>query len=375
MKTRWFVAIVLLVVSCSQGTPAASVQSTPSPTPAAGSSCRPATSYGLLLSQDFQLQVIDTCGNVKASAPFVQPYFAACFDRGPDPNIAPPVSATADRIYYRDGYTQIKYLTLSGETGLATAVPGGPTTVSSFSISPDDKRIAVVREDFQNATNFSVQLYIEDVQGGGNRVDLYSSSQPVDTGNTLWPMVWHGSQLVLAAVKGCGTIPGGISPVEWHVVDSATGNRLVTVANHCVGILSRWPSPAGIARADFNFGITFYNWTGATFGNGHQSENANDIQSGISPSGKYFFTGGELSETECGLPHPSTCVDSIDRSTSVGRVPAPTVACLFIDDEHLLTPQGVIDMNDRTTVAGFPAASRIKFQGPGHCGGRFPGGL
>lgn len=368
MKAWRLVAILALAVSCSQESPAANAPSAASPTPVASSSCKPATSYGLFFSQDFQLQVIDTCGQVKTRTQVGLVSFLGCTD----PNVPPQVSATSDRIYFRAGDAEINYLTLSGETGHATAVAGGHGTVSSFSVSPDDKRIAIVREDFSNATTFGISVYVEDLQSsGGNRVYLYSAYEPVDGGNTLWPMGWHNGQLVLASVKACGTAPGGISPVEWHVVDPATGNRLVTIPNHCIGIMSRWPSPAGVACADFNFGISFYDWTGAAFGNGHQSENANDIQSGLSPSGKYFFTAGELSEQECGLTHPSTCVDSVDQGSGLRRVPARSAACLFIDDLHLLTPQGIIDVNSRTALgAGF-----IPFPAPGRCGGRFPGGL
>src|SRR6266849_8444776 len=63
-----------------------------------------------------------------------------------------PVSATSDNVFYRDGDTKIRYLTPAGETGDATTVPGSATTISFFSVSPDDQRIAVLVEDFSQST-------------------------------------------------------------------------------------------------------------------------------------------------------------------------------------------------------------------------------
>src|SRR4029077_1275286 len=79
--------------------------------------------------------------------------------------LQPPVSATDDKVFYRDGNTVIRYLTPDGQTGIATTVPGGPSKVSFFSVSPDDQRIAVVVEDLSPATTINLTLYVEDLMG------------------------------------------------------------------------------------------------------------------------------------------------------------------------------------------------------------------
>jgi hypothetical protein len=129
-----------------------------------------------------------------------------------------------------------------------------------------------------------------------------------------------------------------------------------------------------VACADFQFGLTFYNWSGAVTGNASQSENGNDIQTGLSPTGRLFFSGGETSQAECGLNPPSTCVDSVNGVDQPRRVPAQSLACMFIDDAHLLTPQGVIDLLSRTQGASLVAAAPLlNVPASGQCAGRFPG--
>jgi hypothetical protein len=48
--------------------------------------------------------------------------------------LAPPVSASNSKVYFRDGDTKIRFLTSDGNVGDATTVPGGATTVSFFSV-------------------------------------------------------------------------------------------------------------------------------------------------------------------------------------------------------------------------------------------------
>src|SRR5260370_1915735 len=113
-------------------------------------------------------------------------------------------------------------------------------------------------------------------------------------------MGWHNGQLLLALIAACTDAPGGISPVEWHVVDPATGNRKATITGICQGtkpgILNRWPSPAGVACADFQFRLTFYNWSGAVTGNASQREHPNAIQTRLSPTERLFFSAAEASQ-------------------------------------------------------------------------------
>ncbi len=293
--------------------------------------------------------------------------------------LQPPVSASADRVYFRDGDTNIRYIMPSGLKGDATTVPGGATTVSFFSVSPDDSRIAVVVEDFAAAGSIALRLYVEDLNGGGHHADIYSTTIFADAGGqTLWPMGWHQGQLVLALITACSNEPADVAPTEWHVADASTGKRLATIKGSC-GVLSDWPSPSGVACLDHAlWGTTVFNWAGkltaTTVANSYNSGVALR-QTGLSPSGQRIFWATESFGTcdhSC-LPY-HTDINVIFRqgyqrfATQHDWPPA----CLWIDEAHLLGPNTVLAVslvNGSATIAATELANR------GQCAGRYPGGL
>jgi len=310
------------------------------------------------------LEIINTCGTVVMSTPIGASSVQDCgsgLGNGRIPaSLQVPVSASADRVYFRDGDTRIRWLTPDGTTGDTTTVPGGPTTISFFSVSPDDQRIAVLVEDFSSPSALSERLYVEDLNGGGHHVDIYSTSQiRGGDGTTLWPMGWHQGKLVLAVIPNCGWALWTIAPREWHVVDPSTGNRLAAITSTCAdgvtGTLSYWPSPAGVMCTDNN--VSLYDWTGkqtagyAGFGNpGFQSE--------LSPSGLAWFASGN------GRGADESYVQWLGGYEDLRWY----AACSWIDDTHLLAPGAVIAQapyND--IIVSLPAA--------GICAGSFPGGL
>jgi hypothetical protein len=172
-------------------------------------------------------------------------------------------------------------------------------------------------------------------------------------------------------IDACTDARGGVSPSEWHVVDSATGARKANITGQCAtgnsGILSRWPSPSGVACSTFYFVSYFFDWTGASSGGAHGSSNSNDLQSSLSPDGHWFFYGSATA-SYCGSV-PSVCIQPIN----LGDFDSPVRAgghlpCLWIDDSHLLSPDAVLAvMSGQALVASLGAS--------GECAGRFPGGL
>jgi hypothetical protein len=268
----------------------------------------------------------------------------------------PPVSGTSDKVFFRDGDTKIRYLTQEGQTGDATTVPGGATTVSFFSVSPDDQRIAVVVEDLASASTISIRMYVEDVVGQGHHADIYTTTIPNGKGgNTLWPMGWHQSQIVVALVAACAFEPVP-SPSEWQVLDAATGAKVADIAgSNCV--LSWWPSPAGVACVKPGAQTTAYGWDGkATRSYATPSDG---VQSALSPRGTgiMFATG-----IGPGSPAPATHIVGSTASASA----AGHAACLWIDEDHVLAPDAVI---------AFPSGSATPLPASGVCAGRFPGSL
>jgi hypothetical protein len=364
-------AITVVALSCG-GTSSTGHSPAPTPSPllsASPSASPAASSYGLLLSAG-TLEMITPAGTVAAHATVAAPSVHTC-GQGTGAVLQPPVSATTDKVFFRDGDTNIRWLTPDGQTGDATTVPGGLSKISFFSVSPDDQRIVVLVEDLSPATTISLSLYVEDLIGHANHSLIYTSTAPkLKNGNTLWPMGWHQGELVLAVWPPCTFEPAGLVPTAWHV-SNATAGRLVTIGgNGCIP--SDWPSPKGVMCLDLGkHQATVYDWAGTT--GGVNLTQPDDFESGLSPAGiSIFFTPG----AGAGAPPPATRI-----VTRGGPGPRASVsghaACLWIDEDHLMAPDAVI---------GFPSAKVGSTDGPvpttvtalpasGVCAGRFPGGL
>ena len=367
MRSVAALAIVMLGISCGGNT-----GHSPSPSASAGATAGPSAlpsgpavaSYGLLLTAG-TLEMITPAGVIAAHASVAAPSVHTC-GQSTGAVLQPPVSASDTKVYYRDGNTAIKSLTPEGQTGSVTTVPGSATTVSFFSVSPDDQRIAVLVEDLSPATAIKLALYVEDLTGHTNHSVIYTNTVPkFKPANTLWPMGWHQGLLVLAAFPPCTFEPAGLAPVEWHVSNAVTAVRVAKIGNPCIP--SYWPSPAGVAcitggaaQADI------YDWTGKVIA--HDVVSADSaFQSGLSPSGQSIFFSPGVS---IGSPPPETSVSS----------PGPIVsvqghsACLWIDDQNLLAPDAVIALS--RSAQGYLVSPKVTaLPTSGQCAGRFPGGL
>jgi len=285
----------------------------------------------------------------------------------------PAVSASTDEVYFRDGDNKIREVVPPGSAADVTTVPGGPTTVSFFSVSPDDLRIAVLVEDLSGATSIGLRLYVEDLRGGGHHADIYTASTPKSSaGSTLWPMGWHQGALVLAVAPACTFEPAGLAPSEWHVANASNASRMATIrANSCT--LSYWPSPAGVGCTDANGVSTLFDWTGKILSvTGPGSTGSGYSQTSLSPAGNsiLFATGAGV-----GAPPPATGI------VQLGPGPYATVpghaACTWIDEDHLLAPDAVIQFPAETpgNLQVTATVAPLAVTASGICAGRFPGGL
>ena len=375
----------LLVLSCGGGTSGGSQSPNPFASPSAQATVKASTSpsttpsagpltgtYGLIISAGM-LELVRPDASLAATvsmSPSSVQFCSSAHDGALEP---PAVSATTDEVYFRDGDTKIRMVVPPGSASDVTTVPGGPTTVSFFSVSPDDQRIAVLVEDLSGATTIALRLYVEDLHGGGHHADIYTTTTPKGkTGSTLWPMGWHQGALVLAVVPACTFEPAGLTPSEWHVANSSTAARLATIrANNCT--LSYWPSAAGVGCDDANGVTTLYDWTGKVLSvTGPGPTGSGYSMTSVSPAGQsiLFATGAGV-----GAPSPATGI------VQLGPGPYATVpghsACLWIDEDHLLAPDAVIQFpaetpgNLQVTAAVAPLAATAS----GVCAGRFPGGL
>src|SRR5260370_11300388 len=244
--------IVALSGACQPSTPAASghgpspsasappsasatASAHPTATATSAPSSGPATltgPYGILLRPG-NLLLIKPDATVAATVDLAPPSVVFCSSAQDGAMEPPPVSASNTQVYFRDGDTKIRSVNLpSGATDLTT-VPGAPTTVSFFSVSPDDQRIAVVVEDVSAATTISLRLYVEDLVGHGHHADIYTTTQPKGkTGTTLWPLGWHQGALVLAVGGGGPFQPAGLTPSEGHLSPAPTAVRNPAIRAH-----------------------------------------------------------------------------------------------------------------------------------------------
>lgn len=351
----------------------------PSPTAVASASsgsiapcAGPESSYGLILSAG-KLEMIGRTGCFGPTASVGAPMVQKC-PNGAPADLAPPVSASNTRVYYRDGDTKIRFITPEGQTGDATTVPGGPTTVSFFSVSPDDLRIAVLVEDLSAATTIGLRLYVEDLAGGGHHADIYSSTvDQGQTGMTLWPTGWHQGRLILAVVPACwGALL--FNPRAWHVVDAATADRLAAIdVSGCLSSLV--PSAGGVVCADpfpGPFAMRIYDWTGKVTFDGGGTPLDLFLPVGLSPSGQSVFYN---EETTTGSGATMTVWANNPRGGALMVTILGHAACLWIDDGAILSPDAVIAYPSGA-VAVLPRdgvyqnTEQVRI-----CVGRFPGSL
>lgn len=338
--------------SAARNSPSAAATASPSSTP----TIYPLSgNFGLLLSAG-TLFLINPDASETASVSVAAPSVQSC-GQGMAAVLQPPVSASDDQVYFRDGDTKIRMVVPPASFVDVTTVPGDANTISFFSVSPDDKRIAVLVEDLSAAAAIKLRLYVEDLQGGGHHADIYTSTITKGKGETsLWPMGWHQGQLVLAVWPAC-TFEQVPFPSSWHVVDATNATRKATIGDSAC-VPSSWPSPAGVACFEVGAGrVRTYDWTGRLGATVQAQIGAAEL----SPSGRVIFApnGGGV-----GNPAPTTTFIGVDGS---GALTSPGhMGCLWIDDGHVLA---------RDAVLAYPSGASNALAQSGLCAGRFPGSL
>jgi hypothetical protein len=352
--------LVVALAACSQsptgnGPTASTARASTSSAPVA-KACAASAAYGLLLSPG-KLELVDPKGCVQATAQ-VGPASTHNCGSGIAAVLAPPVSASNDKVYFRDGDTKIRSITPSGLTADVTTVPGGPNIVSLFSVSPDNQCIAVVVEDFSALPAIGLQLYVEDLVGGGHHVVTYTTTFDA-RGANLWPLGWHKSSLVLLVVPACSQQQVA-NPIAWHVVDADTAVRQVSVGSSTC-IPGWWPMPDMLSCYDIaNKKINLYDWTGALGGTVATDPGSPTV-------GPYGGTVAVSNGGGVGDTSPTTVIQLANN----GGVSQPVTvkgaaACLWIDQLALLAPGAVIQNGSGAIIPQTPGS---------RCAGRFPGGL
>ena len=170
----------------------------------------------------------------------------------------PFVSVSRSRIYYLEGDSIVKYVGVDSRGGIAGTVPGGKMSAAVFAVSPDDQRIAVAILDY-SMTPVRLRIYVEDLQGGGNHVEILSSTTVAE-----WPVGWHAGNLVIA-VGSAYSPTDAPNPYQatggYQLVDPVTGNRIALMGSTTCQVVGPLTS-AGTACVDA-VGLHMVDWTGA----------------------------------------------------------------------------------------------------------------
>jgi hypothetical protein len=267
----------LLLAACSgsgagsQATPSPS-RSTPAPAPSASSAA--AGPLAVLVqraggAEPYVIQLVRPDGRalpaVHAMARSLKTYHPSpspCPSGGcPDSATAnyqlPETSVSATRVYFLDGEADVKSLSPDGTVATVRHLAVDANSNVAFAVSPDDRRIAIAIIKYSTAAAgpaFGLRLYAEDLVGGGNRTQVFTSSSVVE-----WPVGWHGRNLVVAI--GDPGVFTGFNPygaVEYHLVDPATWTRQAVVTCNfgpLVAAGSACWKQASLGRED---------WTGTT---------------------------------------------------------------------------------------------------------------
>jgi hypothetical protein len=348
-------------VTSPTSSPRATATASSTPSPGASPTGSPAASpvpltgaFAVLSTQPsgdtYTVSVIAANGKVVGSALPSSPTAVTCGDAAAA--VLPlPISTSDDRAYYMDAQGVVRFITVQGETGRATTVPVGGGRRSMFAVSPDDQRIAVVVADF-TASGVSLRLYVEDLNGGTNHVDIFSSTGAFG----LWPIGWHGTDnLVVAKVPSCAQGGGQFccGPLELHVVDPASAVRRYTLGGpDC--IIAGAPSPAGVAC---------------------------EVTAGYTTLRKLGWTAGVLSTFAINGAAPAyvspdgQVVALVAGSTTKFQGATKTLnmqACGWIDSTHVISGG---DVQQQPRIGNVTTGAVVPVAAQGTCAGRLPGGL
>jgi hypothetical protein len=222
---------VLALGSCgpaatSTASPTTRPIASPSPIASASTSSAPNSSAFAVLEKDFLVE-----GGANSTISIIKPDGTIAASVSARKRSVPiqigNISTSATRVYYLDGDSDLRYLSPDGKGGAVTRMKLAAHQAAVFAVSPDDRQIAVSILDF---TRYPVgtRLYVENLDGSGH-AELFSSTSVME-----WPAGWHRGRLIMALglnVPPQNAFEGFARGHGYHVVDAATGNRLLSICD------------------------------------------------------------------------------------------------------------------------------------------------
>ena len=207
------------------------------------------------------------------------------------------VSATSKLVYYVDG-SQVRFVGPGNfSRNAATSIALGPYDQAGISVSPDDQRIAVAVLSYSpappgpyNPPYNGMRLYVEDLNDSRRHVEIFSSKTVAE-----FPIGWTGGNLVMAVTSPWCCHTPQINPyaaTSYHVVDAATGNRLVSICEGSNGPVGP-VEPSGALCLTAGAPLKGQRWDGTAFAMPAAIPNPSQYLDALSPDGTRLAAGGE----------------------------------------------------------------------------------
>jgi len=285
------------------------------------------------------------------------------------------LSTSNTTLYYLDGDSDVRFLRPDRSTGLVTHIALGPHQAAAFAVSPDDLRIAVSVLDYTRYP-VSTRLYVENLHGGGNHIELFSSPSVLE-----WPVGWHAGHLVLALgidLPPQNTFDGFENAQGYHVVNAQSGTRLFSL---CAGEESYVPESSGGAVCLDNETASVASWDGRT--RSLPLARKPDATSGVCSLIGPLSSGGEVatnvvssSQGGCGSG-PAIFLVSALGGVSAQPVTPSAVPVGWIDATNLVVNLGQTSASPAPAwaILNVGTGALVRIQTSGFLAATLPGGL
>jgi hypothetical protein len=328
----------------------------PSTNPPETPSVAPAPHYGVVVSGLFGPSLGSATYNITLVAADGHKVATAAARRaplGPVPSL-PTVSASASKVYYLDGPSQVKSLTPSGATANVIDLAVASNQRAAFAVSPDDRQIAVaILEDAD--VPYRVRLYVQDLAGGARREILTTTTR------VMWPVGWRSGQLVMALGRNFSDVGDhyfvnetyancpecGYFPTEYLVLNATDGTPIRSL---CVGeAFSVTDPPVDLGSNLTSAGVlclrnsaagavssVVLGWDGRERLAPNVPINCAGPRALLSPDGELIATGTFGLDSVYGCARPIVELKLIDRNgASVRRTDVKGRPAGWIDERHL----------------------------------------
>ncbi|MHB8719618.1 MAG: hypothetical protein ACYDAC_12120 [Candidatus Dormibacteria bacterium] len=354
---------LLTLVACAAGpvtpTPNFGVDvSLPSPAPLASPLAVLVDDAAAAPASTYTISLVDTGGRVVAAATArrrSQDLSGCTVSR------LPLVSASARRVFFLDGDSTLMWLDPDGKTGSIRSLGNEKGTEVSFSVSPDEERMAVVTV-VAISGGFHEAVTVETLGGAGSGTPIFTrdASGSGSAGEVSWPVGWHGDTLVLAdgSPLPAGGCDGRPRVTGYDVVDPVSGEaRLHMCFGTADGLPVGPPSAAGVLCAghlDGRLTLSVDSWTGSS---------ASFATASCLPGGSLSPDGGRaaLNAAPCAATGP---VVLVSRGGAEVRTQAAGLPAAWLDAHHVVVTAGgaraaVVDAGSGAT-AGVAAAGVVE---------------